>query len=73
MRAAPTYFQRPDRRKATYRALGTPALPRGQTVLQPACYADLGHCLVPLRWKNLVQDVTSCIRANIRADHYPLS
>eukprot|EP00969_Alexandrium_andersonii_P109293 4821711-Alexandrium_andersonii.AAC.1 len=67
MRAASTYFQKPDRREATCRAPGAPVLPRGQVVLQPVYYADLGHCLVPLRWKNLAQDVKSCLLANVHA------
>eukprot|EP00969_Alexandrium_andersonii_P141991 6277633-Alexandrium_andersonii.AAC.1 len=53
MRVASTYFQKPDRHKATYRAPGAPVPPRSQTVLQPAYYADLDHCLVPQCWKNL--------------------
>eukprot|EP00969_Alexandrium_andersonii_P365545 15466470-Alexandrium_andersonii.AAC.1 len=57
MRVASTYFQKPDRLKVTYRAPGTPVLPEGQVTLQPAYYADLDHCLVPIRWQGLVVDI----------------
>eukprot|EP00969_Alexandrium_andersonii_P332968 14714856-Alexandrium_andersonii.AAC.1 len=71
LQAISIYYSKPDTKKATYRAPGAPVL--GNTLrLNPAYYADLDHCLVAARWRGLITDVCSDVRANIQTDHFPL-
>jgi len=69
---ANTWFRKSDGRKATYVTPGVDKLPPTNRGWDPDKFPELDFCLVPERWKGMVQDVESDTRAGVPSDHFPL-
>ena len=69
MKCMNTFFQKPDKKKATYRHMWTRGL---QGPWDTERYSELDLCLVFRRWSNAVKNVESDSLTNVHTDHLAL-
>jgi len=71
LRVAHPWFQHGDASKVTHALPGVYRLPAGRH-WDTRMFGEIDFCLVPSRWKGIVQDVRSRTRAGLPTDHFPL-
>ena len=67
-----TWFCKSEEKKVTYADPGVKVLPKHGEPWDPTIFAELDLCLVPARWKGMVKNVESVVRAGLNSDHFPL-